>query len=101
MENSINFFFNPSLIENEEEIKRKEDQILAFEILQERNKNIETKNLELKDKIRELKEHLEIARNSLAVNDMLQIDFEERVQEKLGYDSNDSESCMICFRVRC
>ena len=46
----------------------------------------------MKDKVIELKENLESARNTLAVNDMLQMDFKERVQEKYGYDSNDSES---------
>ena len=80
------------LIEKEEEIKRKEEQIIAFELLQERNKNLDRENLELKDKVRELQEHLESARHSLAVNDMLHMDFKERVQEKYGYDTNDSES---------
>ena len=83
---------NQKLIEKEEEIKRKDDEIKAIEVLQDRVKNIDKENLELKDKVRELQEHLENARHSLAVNDMLQMDFKERVQEKYGYDSNDSES---------
>ena len=76
----------------EEEIKRKEDQIVAFEELKEKNKNLGKENLGLKDKVKELQDELERARNTLAENDMLQMDFKERVQEKYGYNSNDSES---------
>ena len=83
---------NKKIKEKEEEIKRMDDQIVAFGKLKEDNKNLSRENLELKDKVIELKENLESARNTLAVNDMLQMDFKERVQEKYGYDSNDSES---------
>ena len=74
----------------EEEIKRKEDQIVAIEEL--KKKNLGKENLRLKDKVKELQDELERARNTLAENDMLQMDFKERVQEKYGYNSNDSES---------
>ena len=76
---------NQKLMEKEEEILRKEYQIKAFEDLREEKQNLETENLELKQKVQDLQ-------NDLAVKDMLQMDFKERVQEKYGYDSNDEES---------
>ena len=76
---------NQKLMGKEEEILRKEYQIKAFEDLREKKQNLETENLELKQKVQDLQ-------NDLAVKDMLQMDFKERVQEKYGYDSNDEES---------
>ena len=76
---------NQKLMDKEEEILRKEYQIKAFEDLREEKQNLETENLELKQKVQDLQ-------NDLAVKDMLQMDFKERVQEKYGYDSNDEES---------
>ena len=80
---------NKEIIEKEEEIKRKDDQIISLE---EKNKNLDGENLELKNKVQELRQCLENANNTVAENTMLHLDFKERVQEKYGYDSNDSES---------
>ena len=80
---------NKEIIEKEEEIKRKNDQIISLE---EKNKNLGRENLELKNKVQELQQCLENANNTVAENTMLHLDFKERVQEKYGYDSNDSES---------
>ena len=53
---------------------------------------VETENLELKQKMQKLQDDLEKDNNTVAVNDMLHVDFKEIVQEKYGYDTNDQES---------
>ena len=80
------------IAEKDNEIRAKEDQIAKMEEFKEKNKSLETENAELKMKVQELQSDLETVRNNLAVSDMLHQDFKERMQDKYGYDSNDSES---------
>ena len=63
-----------------------------MEELKEKIRNLVTENEELKMKVKDIQTDLETTRNDLAVNDMLQQDFKERMCDKYGYDSNDSES---------
>ena len=80
------------IAEKDQEIKAKENEIASMEEIKEKNRNLETENKELKIKVKELQSDLETTRNDLAVNDMLRQDFKERIRDKYGYDSNDSES---------
>ena len=57
-----------------------------------RTKRNKERNKKLKQKIEELKDSLETKTNIMAENDMIHLDFIERVRDKYGYSSNDEES---------
>ena len=60
--------------------------------LKDKNSILESENQKLKQKIEELKDSLETKTNIMAENDMIHLDFIERVRDKYGYSSNDEES---------
>ena len=77
------------IAEKIESINNKETQIKELE---EKNQIVRAENQELRQKVEQLQSDLEVSRNTVAVNNMLHDDFKERVGEKYGYNSNDSES---------
>ena len=60
--------------------------------LKDKNSILEIENKKVKQKIEELKDDLETKTNTMAENDMMHLDFIERVRDKHGYSSNDEES---------
>ena len=74
--------------------KNEEIRIKDKEMNELKDKNIilESENKKLKQKIEELKDSLESKTNIMAENDMIHLDFIERVRDKYGYSSNDEES---------
>ena len=60
--------------------------------LNDKNRNLEKENQELKQKVQDLKVDLETKNNIMAENDMLHLDFIERARDKYGYRSSDEES---------
>ena len=77
------------IAEKIESINNKETQIQELE---EKNQIVRAENQELRQKVKQLQSDLEVSRNTVAVNNMLHDDFKERVGDKYGYNSNDSES---------
>ena len=81
-------------LEKDNALKDEEIQIKDNEIneLKDKNSILEIENKKVKQKIEELKDALETKTNTMAENDMMHLDFIERVRDKHGYSSNDEES---------
>ena len=77
-----------------EDVKIKDKEKLDKKIgcLEKKKKNLEIKNNELIDQVKAYREENESLRDQNAVNDMLFLDFKERMRDKYLYNTEDEES---------